>query len=216
MNNPEKLKTGVYAMQLTDFSLQTVFKRAGAASVLTGSLLLTGCATNIIAQPDSCISGNGFQFIFGFTRSGFDKECGEYQKEKLRMEADIKRAETLMRKPNDPVSNALGVLLSFDLNPEAKKKLDARMGGADKIRIEPETLVGLLAANNMQSRYVGMQLYAHADKDTQNKAGQLLKEQNIDIATLIPPAPGAAPLPRTTTTCIRTRKGNQVILDCPK
>lgn len=204
-------------MPLTDFSLSTSFKRAATASALTGGLLLSGCSTMITAQPDSCISGGGFQIMgTGITSTSFDEKCGAFQKEKLRLEADIKRAETLMKAPNDPVSNALGVMLSFDLNPEARKTLEARMGGADKIRIEPETLVGLLIADSMQSRYVGMQLYAHADKDTQDKTGQLLKTQNIDIATLMPPAPATAPALRTTTACTRTRSGNQVILDCPK
>lgn len=206
-------------MQLTDFNLQTVFKRAAAATALTGSLLLTGCATNIIAQPDSCISGGGLNLMgIGFTSSGFDEKCAAYQTEKLRMEADITRAETLMKTKNDPVSNALGVLLSFDLNPEAKKKLEARMGGADKIRIEPETLTGLLTSDNLQSRYVGLQLYVRADEATQSQVNQQLKEQNVDISALIPASSRTTneTTTITSTNCTRTRKGNQIVLDCPK
>lgn len=230
-----RLNKGVH-MQLTSF-LQPAFRRAATYGSLVGGLLLSGCATVVPPKPDSCMGGGGVRLMgIGFTKTGFDEDCAKYQQEKLQAEADIARAETLMKRPNDPVGNALGMLLSLDLNPEAREKLQTRMSGADKIRVAPETLAGLLTADNVTSRYIGFQLYAASPEDVHEKVHALLAERNITLAMLMPVNlnDGAAParqwarthgqdgqtlppLPaRTITTCIRTRVGNQVILDCPK
>lgn len=226
-------------------SLQPYFRAAATAGALTTALLLSGCATVVQPRPESCMGGGGVSVMgVGVRTVSFDEKCATYQKERMTQEADISRAETLLLKPHDPVGNALGMLLSLELNPAARAQLEKRVGGKERIRVAPETLVGLLTAQNETSRYVGLQIYAASPPDVLKGVDDLLKAQGIKLTTiakLITPGtlqqeaaarewanshaqdggspasiPGTAISTRTTTGCTRTRVGNQVILDCPQ
>lgn len=223
-------------------SLKPYFRQAAAASALATAFLVSGCATVVQPRPESCMGGGGLSVMgVGVRNVSFDEKCAAYQKERMTREADISRVENLLMKPNDPVGNALGMLLSLELNPEARAHLEKRVGGKEKIRIAPETLVGLLTAPNETSRYVGLQIYAASPEDVHKGVDNILKAQGVKLTSLITPGtlqqeqaardwannhaqglpapagvlPATAITSRTTTGCTRTRAGNQVILDCP-
>ncbi|QQG36905.1 MAG: hypothetical protein HYS17_03800 [Micavibrio aeruginosavorus] len=223
-------------------SLKPYFRQAAAAGALATAFFVSGCATVVQPRPESCMGGGGVSVMgVGVRNVSFDEKCAAYQKERMTRETDISRAESLLLKQNDPVGNALGMLLSLELSPEARAQLEKRVGGKEKIRIAPETLAGLLMAQNETSRYVGLQIYAASPEDVHKGVDDILKAQGIKLTSLITPGtlqqedaarawahshaegkatlanvlPDTAVTTRTTTGCTRTRTGNQVILDCP-
>ena len=121
-------------MQMTLPALQPLFQRAALYSTLAGSLLLGGCATVMNPEPESCMGGKGFTIMgTGFHTKGFDKDCGEYQLDKINREADVSRAEILLKTKDDPVAQAAGMLIYDQLNPQGKKDLEARMAAQQSI-----------------------------------------------------------------------------------
>lgn len=197
-----------------NWSLKPYFKQITTAGALGGVIFLGGCATVVNPPPESCMGGGGVSVLgVGVRNVGFDEKCAAYQKERQTREADISRAQTLLQKPNDPVANALGMLLSLELSPDARKQLVKRMDGQE-ISVKPETLIGLLTAPTINSQYVGYQLYAASSDEIKAQVDQQLKEKNIDI-TKLSLTTGQRSETVTTTKCQRERVGNEIILHCP-
>ena len=144
-------------------------RRAGALSTLgLAAAILSGCATPGL-NTETCMGTdyNGIGF-YGVGQSKWDKDC-----------ANAEFAETLLRKKNDPVGNALGFLLYLDQLPGARAQLEARLGQKGALRIEPETVATLLASPDV-SRYTGVQLYAKMNEDDRATVNSLLQEREID------------------------------------
>lgn len=228
-------------MSLINQKLQPIFRRAMLGGGLTAAALLTGCANIVVPNDGGCWGGGGMRVLGtgGYTKT-YDEQCGKDKLATKRTEVDITVVEQLLKRQNDPVGNALGMLMAQDINPENRKKLEERMGGADKIQVAPETIIGLMTANNNTSRYVGFQLYAAAPEKERAAVDQLLEKDGMHRGMLasIPTnedadnarkwatdhaasgssgqgLPQSPSIMRTTTGCTRTRVGNQVVLDCP-
>ena len=139
-------------------------KRAGQISALgLTAALMTGCATSQF-NVDTCMRASFTSIgIVGGGSSAFDPNCG-----------DAKTAEVLMRRQNDPVSNALGFLLYLDQNPDARAQLQQRMGGAENVQIEPAAVADLLAMPDT-SRYVGVQIYAKISPEARQTVDSFLR-----------------------------------------
>ena len=198
------------------------------------AVLAAGCTTMQKPNHESCMGEKStYAAIFGTSSVSYNAECG-----------DARMAYSLLTRPGDPVGNALGFVLYIDQNKNAKAQLEERMGGKDKVRVAPETITGLLTSTDDSSRYIGAQIFAYSPEDTRVAVNDMLTARKLDPKALLsailttpqaasgaastearnraldhaqaPLAAPAATATRTTTSCTRTRQGNQVVLDCPK
>lgn len=238
-------------MALASFKLETPFRRAAIGGGVLAAALLTGCATtgnpatggptvnvdlSLIKKYDmkpneNCFEGSGIMVLgTGGSSTKYNSDCGEKKLQQKRTEVDIAVVEQLLKRENDPISNALGMMIAREMSPENWKKLEASMGGAQNIRVTPETVVELMTAPNQTSRFVGFKLFIMSSDDVRTQVDSQLKDKGLHRGMLASIdmdqqadkanewAKERAALPgitRTTMQCVRTRVGNQVILDCP-
>lgn len=140
------------------------------------ALVLSGCATISAPDTNTCMqASNVSALLIGFGGTKYNTSCN-----------DGRMAFALMNRPDDPVGNALGFLLYMDQNPEAKKMLESRMGGADNIKMPGSTVAGFLLSSDEISRSIGAQLYLGSNEQTRNEVNDALIKNNIDPRQHIP------------------------------
>lgn len=131
---------------------------------------LSGCATTMLPNTDTCMQASSVNaLLVGFGGTSYNTACN-----------DGRVAFALMTRADDPVGNALGFMLYMDQNPEAKKMLEGRLGGKDKVKIADTTVAGLLLSEDETSRSIGAQIYVMADEKTRGSINEILKTNNVD------------------------------------
>ena len=148
----------------------TYNKLALGVSTLTLSGALTGCATSTLPNTDTCMQAKNVNaLLVGFGGTSYNQSCN-----------DGRVAFALMTRADDPVGNALGFMLYMDQNPDAKKMLEGRLGGKDKVKIADDTVAGLLLSEDETSRSIGAQIYVASDEKARGGINEILKTNNVD------------------------------------
>ncbi len=174
--------------------MRGAFAKLTSALALSAATALGGCVTTVARAPESCMGGGGVGLLFvGFNRVSFDEKCAAYQKERQQRTADTAIFTALMNDKN-PVSQALGFLMyQAQRDPGAREALEKSAGGREFIRVEPQTVAGLLAGDD-NSRYVGIQIYSYSSTEDRKATDDILKKAGHDPRALLtlPPLPAAA------------------------
>ncbi|HEY0902082.1 MAG TPA: hypothetical protein VGD95_08160 [Micavibrio sp.] len=154
-------------------SYKSTYNRWAAGA---SGLLLAGCASVSPPNPDTCMQESSVNaLLVGFGGTKYNTSCN-----------DGRMAFALMNRADDPVGNALGFLLYLDQNPEAKKMLENRMGGKDKVKMSGSTVAGFLLSNDDTSRSIGAQIYMGSDEPTRAAVNEVLIRHQIDPRQHIP------------------------------
>ncbi len=150
----------------------SLFNRA-ALGIAT--LVLAGCQTLQKPNTDTCMQERSMRaLLFNTGGTTYNTDCN-----------DGRTAYALLKRSGDPVGNALGFLLYMDQNKAAKEMLEARMGGKEKVKVEPETVAGLLLSGDETSRYVGFQIYAASPEEARKNVNTILIAEKADPKAIL-------------------------------